>query len=171
MRKIALASPLLSALTLVVLAEPAFAQVTQATAAVEGLACPFCAFGVEKKLKQVRGVGGVEVQMEDGTAELSAVEGGSIEVGQIPPAIRKAGFTPGRLAITAAGTLVVDGERTVFHDAVGDQRMLLVNVPRQLEARVRHALETGGSIRLTGTVHFHADELPRLTPESLEVSP
>ncbi len=170
MRKIAMAIPLLSALTLVMLAEPAFAQVTQATAAVEGLACPFCAFGVEKKLKQVRGVGGVEVQMEDGTAELSAVEGGSIEVSQIPRAIRQAGFTPGRLAVTAAGTLVVEGERTVFRDAIGEQRMLLVNVPRQLEAEVRHALETGEPIRLTGRVQFHADELPGLTAGSLEVS-
>ncbi len=158
----------LAAFTLVAVARPAASQVTRATAAVEGMACPFCAFGVEKKLKQVRGVATVEVQMEAGTAELSAAQGASIEVGQIPQAIRKAGFTPGKLEVTASGTLVADGDRTVFHDPGSDQRMLLLDVPRELEETVRHALETGDTVRLRGVVHFHADELPGLTPESLE---
>ncbi len=171
MRTITMAISLLSALLLVALAQPALAQVTRATAAVEGLACPFCAFGVEKKLHQVRGVAGVEVHMQDGTAELSAVAGGSIDVSQIPQAIRRAGFTPGRLEVTAAGSLVAQGDRTVFHDGISDQRMLLVNLSPEIEESVRHALETGETVRLSGTVHFHADELPGLTPKSLEETP
>lgn len=166
MRKIPV--PVLMALLLAALVHPASAQVSRATVAVEGLACPFCAFGVEKKLRQVRGVATVEVHMGDGTAELAAVEGASIDISQIPEAIREAGFTPGRLAIEAVGTLVADGESTVFHDAVADQRMLVVNVPAKLQGKVRHALESGSRVRLTGTIHFHAEELPGLTPESLE---
>ncbi len=166
MRKIA--SVAVSALALAALASPAAPQVSRATVAVEGMACPFCAFGVEMRLRQVRGVGEVEVQMEAGTAELAATEGGSIGVGQIPEAIRKAGFTPGRLAIEAAGTLLAEGERIVLHDAVGEQRMLVIDVPGELEEEVRRARESGGRIRLTGTVHFHAQELPGLAPESLE---
>ncbi len=39
------------------------AQVTSLTVSVDGLACPFCAYGVEKKLKRVEGVKSIDVRI------------------------------------------------------------------------------------------------------------
>ena len=58
---------------------PAHAQVESATVVVEGMSCPFCAFGVEKRLKKVRGVGSIEVNMGVGSASMTASEGESID--------------------------------------------------------------------------------------------
>ena len=35
---------------------------------VDGLACPFCAYGLEKKLKKIEGVSDVFIEIQDGSA-------------------------------------------------------------------------------------------------------
>jgi mercuric ion binding protein len=79
------------------------AQVVGATVAIDGMSCPFCAFGVEKRLKKVEGVASVEVEMGQGLALLTGADGESIAYSQIPDAVRKSGFTPGGITLTAVG--------------------------------------------------------------------
>jgi len=59
---------------------------------IDGLACPFCAFGIEKHLKKVDGVKKVLVNLGEGTANLTLNPGAEVTGEQIRQAVKKAGF-------------------------------------------------------------------------------
>ncbi len=84
------------------------AQIEQVPVMVNGMACPFCAYGVEKKLKKVEGVKSIEINIQKGIATLTAKENESIELGQVPGAIEDAGFTPDRIETVVSGTVILD---------------------------------------------------------------
>ena len=42
---------------------------------VDGLSCPFCAYGLEKKLKDLDGVSDIEIDVENAFALLTVEEG------------------------------------------------------------------------------------------------
>lgn len=148
---------------------PAHAQVESASVVVEGMSCPFCAFGVEKRLKKVQGVGSIEVNMGVGSASMTASEGESIDFSSIPEAIRKAGFTPGAIDVTAAGTVSAENEeRTLLKVSGSDQELLLVNLSKEIEKKIAEFAEVGMRMRINGVLHFHSDEVPALEPNSVE---
>lgn len=60
---------------------------------VDGLACPFCAYGLEKKLKKLGAIRTMEVQLEKGRVLLTFKEGQSLTKEEIQQAVKKAGFT------------------------------------------------------------------------------
>ena len=57
---------------------PANAQVSSVTVGVDGMSCPFCAFGVEKRLKKVDGAGSVKVAVETFIVAVFVVVGNRI---------------------------------------------------------------------------------------------
>ncbi|MBI4395789.1 MAG: heavy-metal-associated domain-containing protein [Elusimicrobia bacterium] len=59
---------------------------------IEGMACPFCAYGVEKHLKKVRGVEEAKVNLGEGTAAVTLKPGAEVTAEQVRQAVRKAGF-------------------------------------------------------------------------------
>lgn len=68
------------------------------TVEVSGLSCPFCAFGLEKKLKQLPGAEKVTIKVNEGKAEIDVAEGKKITREQVEQAVREAGFTPGKVS-------------------------------------------------------------------------
>jgi len=64
-----------------------------ATIQVDGLSCPFCAYGLEKNLKKVNGVGSVKIDMKTGKATVSLKKGADVEDKTLRQAVKKAGFT------------------------------------------------------------------------------
>lgn len=60
---------------------------------VDGLACPFCAYGIEKRLNKVDGVTGVEVDIGKSTVRVSLQEGKTLSEAQARQAVDEAGFT------------------------------------------------------------------------------
>lgn len=155
------------------LAAPGVAQVERATVSVEGMSCPFCAFGVEKRLRRVEGVASVEVALKEGTATVAAAEDGSIDVAGIPGAVRKAGFTPGTIEIVARGT--ISGEtpedgpaRTVLRVGEGEQEFLLVNLSEEQRRAIEELARTGSRVRVAGEVHFHEGQPSGLEPTKIE---
>jgi copper chaperone CopZ len=66
---------------------------------VNGMACPFCAYGIEKKLRALPGARNVKVDLEGGRATFEAPAGAVTEQ-QIRQAIKEAGFTPGAINVT-----------------------------------------------------------------------
>jgi mercuric ion binding protein len=165
-----LMSILLLLLSFSILPASGQAEVTRAQVAVEGMSCPFCAFGVEKKLKDVPGVAKVTVDMAGGTAALVAGEGKSLDLGRIDPAVKAAGFTPGALKITAVGTLSSgeQGEGPVFLIRGTDQVFRLVNLPDPLRDRLQALAHSGAAVEISGEAHRHVDGLPGLEPETIE---
>lgn len=60
---------------------------------VDGLACPFCAYGIEKHLRRVEGVQNVDVDVAGGRVLVTVAEGGTLAEPQARKAIEDAGFT------------------------------------------------------------------------------
>lgn len=65
---------------------------------VDGLSCPFCAYGIEKRLNQLEGVAGLDTRVEDGIVEVIMEEGESLERSEAEAAVDEAGFTLGGFA-------------------------------------------------------------------------
>jgi periplasmic mercuric ion binding protein len=61
--------------------------------AVDGLACPFCAYGLEKKLKKLDGVEALVVDMDAGKVRMKLKEGATLSEARIREAVSDAGFT------------------------------------------------------------------------------
>jgi len=60
---------------------------------VDGLACPYCAYGVEKKLKAIEGVERVDVDLDKGLVVVDAREGVVLTDEQMRKLMKDAGFT------------------------------------------------------------------------------
>lgn len=72
----------------------AFAEDPVYEVGVDGLACPFCAYGVEKQLSRVSGVREVETDVAKGVVVLRVEPGASLDEDAVRDAVRRAGFTP-----------------------------------------------------------------------------
>ncbi len=60
---------------------------------VDGLACPFCAYGIEKKLSRLEGVAEVEVDLKEGRVVVTMTEGKTLSEAHARKAVTEAGFT------------------------------------------------------------------------------
>ncbi len=88
-------SILVALLVLGVLAAPAHAQETKGvyTLQVDGLACPFCAYGIEKQLGATEGVESVETDIKSGTVTVTMQDGATLDEDTAGMAVKAAGFT------------------------------------------------------------------------------
>ena len=68
---------------------------------VDGLSCPFCAYGLEKKLRKVENVASLEIQVSEGRAVLKPKPGTSLDLRAVEQATRDGGFTPREVSVTA----------------------------------------------------------------------
>jgi mercuric ion binding protein len=59
---------------------------------VDGLACPFCAYGIEKKLKKIDVIEKLYTNIENGTIDLTLKEETTLSEKAIKKAISDAGF-------------------------------------------------------------------------------
>lgn len=59
----------------------------------DGLACPFCAYGIEKQLGRIEGVATVSTDIESGTVTVTMHPGMSLSEDQAEEAVDRAGFT------------------------------------------------------------------------------
>lgn len=78
---------------------PALAQdsSTQITVRVDGLSCPFCAYGLEKKLKRLEGAEEVRINLDQGLVEIRVTKGKTIEESLLRQAVKDSGFTPRKI--------------------------------------------------------------------------
>lgn len=61
--------------------------------AVDGLACPFCAYGIEKKLGAIAGVERLEINIEDGNVLVTMEDGTTLDKATTHQAVKAAGFS------------------------------------------------------------------------------
>ena len=87
----------------IVLSTAAFAGGNEYALAVDGLACPFCAYGVEKKLSAIEGVESVETDVKSGRVVVTLAEGKTLSEEVARQAVKDAGFTLRSLKQTRGG--------------------------------------------------------------------
>ena len=107
-------SLLVVALSVGFIAGPALAAVEQVSVRVDGLACPFCAYNIEKRVKTLEGVerdARIVTSIEHGIAKFPWKSGVAFDPAAVRKAIREAGFTPQELSVTVTGAIEVSSER------------------------------------------------------------
>lgn len=67
--------------------------VEKVTARVDGLACSFCAYGVEKKLERLDGVDSLDIRINQGLVVLYSRGKGRVDERSVGQKIKEAGFT------------------------------------------------------------------------------
>ncbi len=60
---------------------------------VDGLACPFCAYGIEKKLSAIEGVESLDIDIETGMVIVVMTEGATLDEATAREAVKAAGFS------------------------------------------------------------------------------
>lgn len=63
------------------------------TVVVEGLGCPFCAYGLEKKFKELKGIDDVTIDMETGLLNFIFPAADSLSMERIEKQVEEAGYT------------------------------------------------------------------------------
>ena len=74
---------------------PLQAQETKAAYEIkaDGLACPFCAYGIEKQLSAIEGVAMVETDIKFGTVTVTMKNSATLDKDAALKAVKAAGFT------------------------------------------------------------------------------
>jgi len=75
------------------LMQSAFAAGTHYEMRVDGLACPFCAYGIEKKLKAIEGTTNINVALDKGLVSVDMGEGKALTEEQMKKLFNDSGFT------------------------------------------------------------------------------
>ena len=83
------------ALSVFLLPVIAFAAPAQYQLRVDGLACPFCAYGIEKELNRTDGVESIRIDINAGTVTVTMAEGATMTEAQASRIVEDAGFTLG----------------------------------------------------------------------------
>ena len=158
-------------------AAPVNAAFVSAELRVNGLSCPFCAFGIEKKLLDVDGVQRVEVFLDDGRLALTFEPENAATVSDLEKAVEKAGFELAALQLTVRGHLLGDEEGGLRLVAGARMRFRLVErrgettqpISATTLRRLRESTGQGGSSTLvSGAVGDRDEEEPTLVVESVE---
>jgi len=75
----------------------AFAAGTQYELRVDGLACPFCAYGIEKKFVKTEGVESVDIDLKNGLVIVTTAAGKTFTEDELKTLLNDAGFTLKRM--------------------------------------------------------------------------
>ena len=73
----------------------AFAAPSQYQLRVDGLACPFCAYGIEKELNRTDGVESIKIDINAGIVTVTMAEGATMTEARASRIVKDAGFTLG----------------------------------------------------------------------------
>lgn len=79
-----------------------FAQRDQITATVEGLGCPFCAYGLEKKFKDLKSIKDLKIEIEEGIFSFTYPSDKELQVEEIDQRVEIAGYTAKAIQIERA---------------------------------------------------------------------
>lgn len=140
---------------------PAHAAVKSLTVRVDGLACPFCAYGVEKKLKKITEIETLTIDIDAGQIGITVRPGvrlaasgqddraGAGLVARIRKAVREGGFTPREIQATVEGEVLAHeaGWRLRIPET-GEMLALKGNGT----ATALNKASSNGRITLTGTI-------------------
>ncbi len=77
-------------------------QMDAFTVKVDGLGCPFCAYGLEKKFKELKGMKAPNIDMETGIFTFEFPSADSLSIVQVEQQVEKAGYTPIQVEIIRA---------------------------------------------------------------------
>ena len=108
---------LLASTLIVGLPVAGLARVTDITIEVDGLSCPFCAYGLEKQLKTVENADTPIIDVKEATATMTPIGDDPVDFEVLREAVKKAGFTPRKIRVKGIGRVeTVEGQPTLVSE-------------------------------------------------------
>lgn len=150
------------------LTRAAHSQILEVTVTVEGLACPFCAYGIEKKLKRVEGVRSIDIDMNRGVVVLAAEKGRSVDIGQIPGAVKDSGFSSSQMKARVTGTARLEGEKFLLQYGGLDELLIVGDMNTDREKQFSEYIKSGKTVEVEGIIQEGPEGAWTLLPESLK---
>jgi len=129
----------------------------QYTVMVDGLGCPFCAYGLEKKFKELKGVKGVRIDMETGQFDFTFPADRPLSIEEVEDQVDAAGYTAVRTLITRAdGTILKSKEKSksLNQDALLTEEIYVFGNCGMCKARIHKA---GNSLEAVASVNWDID--------------
>ena len=142
------------------------AQILQAELKVKGLACPFCAYGLERKLKKLPGAKAVEVLMNQDTAKVQFDGEHSPAIDDFARVVHGAGFKLGELRLTLLAKRSAYEGTPCFE--LRDGQVLFLGQEGRSRILVDEVAE-GTLVRVTGTVQPNKAKGHHAHPHTLSV--
>lgn len=123
------------------------AAVEKVTLRVDGLACPFCAYGLEKKIKKLEGYKSFKVFLNEGKVIVDWRQDKLLDLESINEAVDKAGFTLRSVKGSFTGRLVEEDEKIfLLLDGRVKQRFYVYE-PSKVKQQAEHAHKIEGSLQ------------------------
>lgn len=111
---------------------------------VDGLGCPFCAYGLEKKFKEFKGIKKVAIDIETGDFSFLYPTEKALTMQAVIAQVEKAGYTPNDAKITRAnGDIETSGSTTTVlseESVVVSQQIFVAGKCGMCEARVENTV-------------------------------
>ena len=150
----------------------AHSRILEVTITVEGLACPFCAYGIEKKLKRVEGVRSIDIEMNRGVVVLAAEKDHSVNIRQIPGAVKDSGFSLGRMKVRVTGIARLEDGKFIIQYGGPDELFFVGEMKTDRKRQFSEYIENGKAVETEGIIQEEPEGSWTLRPESLKgVSP
>lgn len=168
---------LVATATILLGALPGSAEVSQMSVKIDGLACPFCVYGIEKKLRSVDSISDVSIDLETGTANLALVDGKMPTLSEVRKAVEKAGFTTRAVSATVIGTPTVEKRAVQLHVRESEQVYFLfeqgaradAGLSEDEQAKLISLVDRGALAAVSGVLREHAGGLlPGLAVDTVE---
>lgn len=112
---------------------------------VDGLGCPFCAYGLEKKFKEFKGIKEVKIDIETGDFSFSYPAEKLLSLADVEKQVENAGYTPITTKIERAnGTIEASKETTVSENTTGTltKNVMVAGNCGMCEARISKAAKS-----------------------------
>ncbi len=81
---------------------------------VDGISCPFCAYGLEKKLKALDSIDQLDIDLNEGLIKITLKKGKEISQKDVKEKVAEAGFTLRKL--------IVDGKEYEINEQESDSK-------------------------------------------------
>ncbi len=112
----------------------------------------------------------MKVDLESSQAVVTPAEGKSFDPAEIPKAVRKAGFAPGDVHVTAVGILAKTDELLALEMTGKLEKLVLAGGAKVDDLSQKPEL-LGRLVRVSGKLHpSHDDKPPGLTVEAWETA-
>lgn len=146
-----------------------FAGIEKIEVGIDGLSCPFCVWGLEKKFREITSVDKFNVHLKQAKAEVFLKSGIPLNIIDIKKAVKEAGFSTRYIFIIATGNLAEEKDGILFRILGTNQGFLLFETESAPRAELIKMLESRFLVRVQGKVHEHTEFIPSLAVEKIEL--
>lgn len=91
----------------------------QFTAKVDGLGCAYCAYGLEKKLLDLKGIKKIKIELETGIVSFSFPATDALSIDDVKTKVDKAGYTPVWVEVKRADGKVEKSKESASTEKLG----------------------------------------------------